>query len=71
MFPIWEHSAYYILKQRGLERLKHTETKAIELPKNERQYEIDGKTFIVNPVFKEDSNESITSILIKLIKADS
>jgi len=35
-----------------------------------REYEIDGKIFIVKPVYKEKSNESVTSILIKLLKSE-
>ena len=48
-----------------------TKPGSIELPANDREYEVDGKTFIVKPVFKEDSGESITSILIKLMQLEN
>ena len=41
----------------------------MELSKETRVHEIDGKTFIVKPVFKENGNESVTSILVKLMSA--
>ena len=41
------------------------------LPDNEREYEIDGKTFVIKPVYKEETNESLTNILIKLMKSES
>ena len=52
--------------------MKETEKKpsSITLPDNERTYEVDGKTFIVKPVYKEESNENFTTVLIKLITAD-
>ena len=43
----------------------------IPLPQNTREYEIDGKICVVRPVFKEKSNESVTSILIKLMKSEN
>ena len=34
------------------------------------QYVVDGKTFIVEPIFKDTSNESIGTLLMKLMKSD-
>ena len=34
-------------------------------------YKVDGKIFIVEPRFKESGNETIGTILIRLIKSDS
>lgn len=36
----------------------------------EIQYQINGKTFIVQPVFQNHSPETIGSILLRLMKAD-
>ena len=41
------------------------------LSKEAREYEIDGKIFVVKPVYKENSNESVTSILVKLLNSES
>ena len=37
---------------------------------NEIQYQIKGKTFIVQPVFQEDALETIGSVLLRLMKAE-
>ena len=34
-------------------------------------YTVDGKKFIVEPVFKNESSETLGEILLKLIKTDS
>ena len=34
-------------------------------------YMVDGKKFVVEPVFRQDGCESITSILMRLMKADA
>ncbi|MEG2383585.1 MAG: hypothetical protein RR879_05815 [Hydrogenoanaerobacterium sp.] len=33
-------------------------------------YSVEGRTYIVKPVFKESSSETISSILMKLMQAD-
>lgn len=33
-------------------------------------YNVEGRTYIVKPVFKESSSETISSILMKLMQAD-
>jgi hypothetical protein len=43
----------------------------VALSEEVRKYEIDGRTFIVKPVYKENSNESVISILVKLLNSDS
>lgn len=35
-----------------------------------RTYTIQGKTFIVEPVFKEDTGETVGTILLRLIQSD-
>ncbi|GHV44415.1 hypothetical protein FACS189492_0690 [Clostridia bacterium] len=40
------------------------------LPDAERKYEIDGKTCVVKPVYKEKASDSVLSILVKLIKSE-
>ncbi|MFT8888047.1 MAG: hypothetical protein ABF904_04445 [Ethanoligenens sp.] len=34
-------------------------------------YKIDGKAFIVEPVFRQDGSETLGTILVKLMKADA
>lgn len=53
--------------------MKDTNSKTcnLTLSKKPRKYEIDGKTFMVKPVFKEKSNESAASILLKLLEFES
>lgn len=34
-------------------------------------YNVKGKTFIVEPVFKKDSEETLATILLRLIQSDS
>lgn len=36
----------------------------------ESTYKVDGRKFIVKPVFQQDGGEPITSILMRLMKAD-
>jgi len=36
-----------------------------------RTYTIQGKTFIVEPVFKKDAKETVGTILLRLIQSDS
>ena len=59
----------------GMDNVKDTSTKQkpcnVVLSKEPRSYEIDGRTFIIKPVFKEQSNESVISILVKLLKSES
>ena len=52
------------------ENRKNPKPYDMALSKETREYEIDGKTFIVKPIFKENSNESVTSILVKLLKSE-
>lgn len=35
------------------------------------KYQVDGKVFMVEPVFQESGNETIGTILIKLMQADT
>ena len=53
--------------------MKDTNSKTcnMTLSKKPRKYEINGKTFMVKPVFKEKFNESAASILLKLLKSES
>ena len=34
-------------------------------------YKVDGRAFIVEPVFKRTGNETIGTVLVKLMKADT
>ena len=34
-------------------------------------YKVDGKTFIVEPVFQKDGHDTLGSILIRLMRADA
>ncbi|MGI6333755.1 MAG: hypothetical protein ACOX1A_03920 [Saccharofermentanales bacterium] len=34
-------------------------------------YNLQGKTFIVEPVFKKDSEETLATVLLRLIQSDS
>jgi hypothetical protein len=37
---------------------------------NTQTYTVDGKTFIVEPVFKNDSKDTVGSILMRLMQSD-
>ena len=34
------------------------------------QYQIEGKTFIVQPIFREDAVETVGGVLLRLMKAE-
>jgi hypothetical protein len=34
-------------------------------------YTVQGKTFVVEPVFKEDATETIATVLLRLIQSDN
>ena len=36
-----------------------------------RTYTVQGKTFVVEPVFKEDAKETVGTILLRLIQSDN
>ncbi|MDR2655379.1 MAG: transposon-encoded TnpW family protein [Oscillospiraceae bacterium] len=36
-----------------------------------RTYNVQGKTFIVEPVFKEDAKDTVATILLRLIQSDT
>lgn len=35
------------------------------------KYQVDGKVFMVEPIFQESGNETIGTILVKLMQADT
>jgi len=55
----------------GANNVKSICKDSMTLSKETRKHEIEGKTFVVKPVFKEESNENVTSILVKLIKSET
>lgn len=46
------------------------QTSEVKSMKKETTYTIDGKKFIVTPVFREDGRETFGSILIRLMKSE-
>lgn len=56
-------------------KTKHTNQASCPAEENSlkqfRNYKIEGKTFIVEPVFKQDAKETLETILLRLIQSDS
>ena len=52
---------------------KHNEKPAqsTDVPKEPTQYDFDKSTFIVEPVFKEKSNDTLGTVLLRLINKGS
>ena len=46
------------------------QTSKIKAMKKETTYTIDGKKFVVTPVFREDGRETFGSILMRLMKSE-
>lgn len=49
---------------------KETQTEIQEKMKKPSTYEVDGRRFIVTPVFNENGHESFSEILLRLIKKE-
>lgn len=51
---------------------KHTKSSNVAYRLDESSaYKMDGKTFIVEPVFKQDAKETIGTILVNLMRTDA
>jgi hypothetical protein len=57
------------MKQSLLQQQGKSERESLPA-KEQVTYRIDGKTFVVQPVFKKDKSETIGAILVKLMRAD-